>query len=93
MAIRRSDREELQSLIDEYGLTVILDEIIDIFDEMVQTSADEEALGILDRAQRKVIKTLKNQPLPRGRRSAAVAEDDDFDDDDDDDDCDDGDDD
>ena len=67
MAIRRSDRETLQSLMDEYGMAVVLDEMLAVFDECVESDAEEEALGILDRALRKTIKVLGAQQ-PQGNR-------------------------
>jgi hypothetical protein len=67
MAIRRSDRETLQSLMDEYGMAVVLDEMLAIFDECVESDAEEEALGVLDRALRKAIKILGTQQPQGGR--------------------------
>jgi len=73
---------------DEYGMAVVLDEMLAIFDECVESDAEEEALGILDRALRKTIKVLGTQQPQggRGRRQQLFqnsAEDDDLDGDED----------
>lgn len=73
MAIRRSDREALEDLIDEYGSSTVLAELIHIFDEKVQTQQDEEALGVLVRAVRKVVKLQAFEPAPCGRGRALAA--------------------